>query len=135
MPSICTRITRGSSRNPARTPHPPTNAQPGDFKFDPLGFAKDEQSLKKLQLNEVKNGRLAMVRTHVLLEWTRLMMYTHTHTHTMRSTQTKRPLLLTASFHSPSTHALSLPINPPPQLAFSGIVTQAALTGHSFPYM
>lgn len=54
--------------------------QPGDFKFDPLGFAKDEASLKKLQLNELKNGRLAM-------------------------------------------------------LAFSGIVTQAALTGHSFPYL
>ena len=61
--------------------HPPTHpTQPGDFKFDPLGFAKDEQSLKKLQLNELKNGRLAM-------------------------------------------------------LAFSGIVTQAALTGHSFPYL
>lgn len=60
--------------------HSNPNSQPGDFKFDPLGFAKDEQSLKKLQLNELKNGRLAM-------------------------------------------------------LAFSGIVTQAALTGHSFPYM
>lgn len=54
--------------------------QPGDFKFDPLNFAKDEQSLKKMQLSELKNGRLAM-------------------------------------------------------LAFSGIVTQAALTGHAFPYM
>jgi light-harvesting complex I chlorophyll a/b binding protein 1 len=54
--------------------------KPGDFKFDPLGFAKDEATLKKLQLNELKNGRLAM-------------------------------------------------------LAFSGIVTQAALTGHGFPYL
>jgi len=54
--------------------------QPGDFKFDPLGFAKDEKTLKDYQLKEVKNGRLAM-------------------------------------------------------LAFSGIVTQAALTGKGFPYM
>jgi hypothetical protein len=53
---------------------------PGDFKFDPLGFAKDEKTLKDYQLKEVKNGRLAM-------------------------------------------------------LAFSGIVTQAALTGKGFPYM
>jgi len=52
----------------------------GDFKFDPLGFAKDEKSLKDYQLKEIKNGRLAM-------------------------------------------------------LAFSGIVTQAALTGKGFPYM
>lgn len=52
----------------------------GDFKFDPLGFAKDEKTLKDYQLKEVKNGRLAM-------------------------------------------------------LAFSGIVTQAALTGKGFPYM
>lgn len=59
---------------------PIMHTQPGDFKFDPLGFAKDEQSLKKLQLNELKNGRLAM-------------------------------------------------------LAFSGIVTQAALTQHGFPYL
>jgi hypothetical protein len=53
--------------------------QAGDFKFDPLGFAKDEKTLKELQLKELKNGRLAM-------------------------------------------------------LAFSGIITQAALYGKGFPY-
>lgn len=53
--------------------------KPGEFKFDPLGFAKDEKSFKDLELKELKNGRLAM-------------------------------------------------------LAFSGIITQAALTGKGFPY-
>jgi len=51
---------------------------PGYFAFDPLGFSKDAASKKKFELNELKNGRLAM-------------------------------------------------------LAFSGIVTQAALTGKPFP--
>eukprot|EP00968_Pinguiococcus_pyrenoidosus_P005835 scaffold383_cov272-Pinguiococcus_pyrenoidosus.AAC.5 len=54
---------------------------PGDYGFDPLGFGKgNDQKKAKYALNEVKNGRLAM-------------------------------------------------------LAFSGIVTQAALTGKGFPYM
>ncbi|KAG5179254.1 light harvesting complex protein [Tribonema minus] len=52
--------------------------QPGYFGFDPLNFSKDAASKAKLELNEIKNGRLAM-------------------------------------------------------LAFSGIVTQAAL-GNDFPY-
>mmetsp|Transcript_13042 Transcript_13042/g.19492 ORF Transcript_13042/g.19492 Transcript_13042/m.19492 type:complete len:212 (-) Transcript_13042:117-752(-) len=53
--------------------------KPGEFGFDPLKFASDPSKRAKLALNEIKNGRLAM-------------------------------------------------------LAFSGIVTQAAL-GHSFPYI
>ena len=52
--------------------------QPGDFAFDPLGFSKTEAAKKKYQVNELKNGRLAM-------------------------------------------------------LAFSGMITQAALTGKEFP--
>ena len=55
-----------------------TDRQPGDFSFDPLGFSKNKASLEKYQVNELKNGRLAM-------------------------------------------------------LAFSGIVTQAALSGKGFP--
>jgi light-harvesting complex I chlorophyll a/b binding protein 1 len=57
-----------------------SDRQPGDFVFDPLGLAKDTTRLQRYQLNELKNGRLAM-------------------------------------------------------LAFSGIVTQAALTERGFPYM
>ena len=53
--------------------------KPGDFGFDPLGFSKSPEAAKKLAVNELKNGRLAM-------------------------------------------------------MAFSGIVTQAALTGKGFPY-
>lgn len=55
-----------------------TDRQPGQFYFDPLGLGKGDMS--KLQLNEIKNGRLAMI-------------------------------------------------------AFSGIVTQSAMTGHGFPYV
>ena len=52
---------------------------PGDLGFDPLNF-KGGESYAKLQVNEIKNGRLAMI-------------------------------------------------------AFSGIATQAAMTGHGFPYL
>ena len=55
-----------------------TDRKPGQFGFDPLGLGKGDMA--KLQLNEIKNGRLAMI-------------------------------------------------------AFSGIATQAAMTGHGFPYM
>ncbi|KAJ1633249.1 chlorophyll a/b-binding protein domain-containing protein, partial [Pavlovales sp. CCMP2436] len=34
---------------------------PGDFSFDPLGFSKAEPAAKKLAVNELKNGRLAML--------------------------------------------------------------------------
>ena len=35
--------------------------KPGDFSFDPLGFSKNAASLAKYQINELKNGRLAMM--------------------------------------------------------------------------
>lgn len=35
---------------------------PGNLKFDPLGlYPKDEAGQKKMQLKEIKNGRLAMI--------------------------------------------------------------------------
>ncbi|RZC69033.1 hypothetical protein C5167_032102 [Papaver somniferum] len=42
----------GGSGNPA---------YPGGPFFNPLGFGKDEKSMKELKLKEVKNGRLAML--------------------------------------------------------------------------
>jgi len=42
----------GGSGNPA---------YPGGPLFNPLGFGKDEKSMKELKLKEVKNGRLAML--------------------------------------------------------------------------
>jgi light-harvesting complex I chlorophyll a/b binding protein 1 len=53
---------------------------PGDYGFDPVGFATDPAKLADLQMKELANGRLAM-------------------------------------------------------FAFSGFVTQSALTGHGFPYL
>merc|ERR1719199_652795 len=54
--------------------------EPGDFGFDPVGFASDPKKKADLQMKELANGRLAM-------------------------------------------------------FAFSGVVTQAVLTGNSFPYL
>lgn len=35
--------------------------EPGNFGFDPLGMGKNPATFKKYQLNEIKNGRLAMI--------------------------------------------------------------------------
>lgn len=54
--------------------------EPGDFGFDPLGFATNPEKMKELQMKEIANGRLAM-------------------------------------------------------FAFGGAVTQAVLTGNTFPWL
>merc|ERR1712216_383375 len=35
--------------------------EPGDFAFDPLGLAKDEATLERYRLAEIKHSRLAMI--------------------------------------------------------------------------
>ena len=35
--------------------------EPGDYAFDPLGLAKDEETLERYRLAEIKHARLAMI--------------------------------------------------------------------------
>lgn len=46
-------------------------SEPGDFGFDPLGLGKDATVFKKYQVNEIMNGRLAMIAVGGLIhqEW------------------------------------------------------------------
>jgi hypothetical protein len=37
--------------------------EPGYFGFDPMGLGKDSSAFAKFQVNEIKNGRLAMIAT------------------------------------------------------------------------
>jgi light-harvesting complex I chlorophyll a/b binding protein 1 len=45
---------------------------PGDFGLDPLQYKKNPESYKKLELQEIKNGRVAMVAAvgEILQGWT-----------------------------------------------------------------
>lgn len=45
--------------------------EPGDFGFDPMGLGKDPTVFKKFQLNEIMNGRLAMIAVGGIIhqEW------------------------------------------------------------------
>eukprot|EP00607_Mallomonas_marina_P007511 CAMPEP_0182417236 /NCGR_PEP_ID=MMETSP1167-20130531/1670_1 /TAXON_ID=2988 /ORGANISM="Mallomonas Sp, Strain CCMP3275" /LENGTH=167 /DNA_ID=CAMNT_0024590647 /DNA_START=156 /DNA_END=659 /DNA_ORIENTATION=+ len=40
---------------------PENDRAPGNWGFDPLGFGKDPTKFKKYEINELKNGRLAMM--------------------------------------------------------------------------
>eukprot|EP00177_Eucheuma_denticulatum_P007552 GFKZ01013754.1.p1 GENE.GFKZ01013754.1~~GFKZ01013754.1.p1 ORF type:complete len:210 (-),score=30.59 GFKZ01013754.1:27-656(-) len=46
-------------------------SEPGDFGFDPLGLGKEPTTFKKYQVNEIMNGRLAMIAVGGLIhqEW------------------------------------------------------------------
>lgn len=49
VPAVVQMVTMDSPR------------MPGEYAFDPLGMAKNPASMKKYQVNEIKNGRLAMI--------------------------------------------------------------------------
>jgi light-harvesting complex I chlorophyll a/b binding protein 4 len=51
---------------------------PGDFGFDPMGLAKNADAKKKYALNEIKNGRLAMLAAgHLVSPRLRTIYFMH----------------------------------------------------------
>ncbi|CAM9533535.1 unnamed protein product [Chrysoparadoxa australica] len=84
-----------------------TDREPGDFSLDPLGFCKDPEKKKALQIAELKHCRLGMLAFSGAIT----------------QGQLSRDLLVIFALVCSSTHT-----NPPH-------LSPAALTGHGYPFL